>query len=73
MTPDLRKLYAVSKLIGANEALVASDLLGEELETRLRGLIVEVCNAFDIPTIAERDPAADLAIAGDHSPENRAA
>jgi len=73
MTIDLRKLYAVSKLIGTNEAIVASGLLGEEMERKLRCLIVETCNAFGIPTIAERDPAADLVIVGDHSPEQRAA
>lgn len=65
MTSDMRNLYAVSKLLGTAEAIVASGLLGDELEGKLREHIVDTCNAFNIPTIAER-PVVQV---GDHSPE----
>ena len=65
MTSDMRKRYAVSKLLGTAEAIVASGLLGDELEGKLREHIVDTCNAFNIPTIAER-PVVQV---GDHSPE----
>ena len=35
MTSDMRKLYAVSKLLGTAEAIVASGLLSAELEGKL--------------------------------------
>ena len=54
-----------SKLLGTAEAIVASGLLGDELEGKLREHIVDTCNAFNIPTIAER-PVVQV---GDHSPE----
>lgn len=73
MSPDLRKLYAISKLIGTGEAIAASGLLGEALEGQLRRHLVETCNAFDFPTIAERDQSSDLVTVGDHDPEQRAA
>lgn len=72
MTPDLRKLYVVSKLIGTGEAITASGLLGEALEGQLRRHLVETCNAFDLPTIAERT-STDVIAVGDHDPEQRAA
>jgi hypothetical protein len=65
MTSDMRKLYAVSKFIGTAEAIAASGLLGNELEGQLRERIVDTCNAFDIPTIAERC----VVRVGDHDPE----
>ena len=70
MTPDLRKLYAISKLIGTGEAIAASGLLGEALEGQLRRHLVETCNAFGIPTIAER--SSQLVTVGDHDPERAA-
>lgn len=70
MTSDMRKLYAVSKFIGTAEAIVASGLLGAELEGQLRERIVETCNAFGIPTIAER--SSQLVTVGDHDPERAA-
>ena len=73
MTPDLRKLYVVSKRIGTGEAITASELLGEALESQLRRHLVETCNAFGIPTVAERDPSSDLVIVGDHAPERKVA
>lgn len=73
MTSDICKLYAVSKLIGTAEAIAASGLLGERLEGQLRRHLVEVCNAFGIPTVAERDPSSDLVIVGDHAPERKVA
>lgn len=72
MEPDLRKLYAVSKLIGTGEAIAASGLLGEHLEGQLRRHLVDVCNAFDLPTIAER-ASPDFIAVGNHDPEQRAA
>ncbi len=72
MTPDLRKLYAISKLIGTGEAIAASGLLGEALEGQLRRHLVETCNAFGLPTIAER-ASPDFIAVGDHDPEQGAA
>jgi hypothetical protein len=66
MTNDMRKLYAVSKFIGTAEAIAASGLLGDELEGQLREHIVDTCNAFGLPTIAER--STDLVSVGDHAP-----
>ena len=65
MTSDMRKLYAVSKLLGTAEAIAASGLLSAELEGQLREHIVDTCNAFGVPTIAER-PVVQV---GDHDPE----
>lgn len=65
MTSDMRKLYAVSKIIGTAEAIAASGLLGDELEGQLREHIVDTCNAFGLPTIAER-PVVQV---GGHDPE----
>ena len=70
MTSDMRKLYAVSKLLGTAEAIVASGLLSAELEGKLREHIVDTCNAFNIPTIAER--SSQLVTVGDHDPERAA-
>ena len=67
--PDIRKIQAVCNLIKVAEALVASGALGEAVEAKLRRHIVDACNAFDIPTVAERDPSSDLVIVGDHTPE----
>lgn len=66
MTNDMRKLYAVSKLIGTAEAIVASGLLDNEIEGQLRERIVDTCNAFGLSTIAER-PVVQV---GDHDPEH---
>ena len=66
MTNDMRKLYAVSKFIGTAEAIAASGLLSAELEGQLREHIVDTCNAFGVPTIAER-PVVQV---GDHDPEH---
>lgn len=67
MTSDMRKLYAVSKLLGTAEAIVASGLLSAELEGKLREHIVDTCNAFGVPTIAER--SSQLVSVGDHDPD----
>ena len=69
MTSDMRKLYAVSKFIGTAEAIAASGLLGAELEGKLRERIVDTCNAFGLPTIAERA----VVQVGDHDPEHGSA
>jgi hypothetical protein len=70
MTSDMRKLYAVSKIIGTAEAIAASGLLGDKLEGQLREHIVDTCNAFGLPTIAER--STELVTVGDHDPERAA-
>jgi len=61
-----------TKILGGF-VVAASGLLGERLEGQLRRHLVEVCNAFDLPTIAERDPSSDLVIVGDHAPERKVA
>jgi len=71
MTPDLRKLYAISKLIGTGEAIAASGLLGEALEGQLRRHLVETCNAFGLPTIAERASPNFITI-NNHNPKQGA-
>jgi predicted aminopeptidase len=45
---------AVAALIGQCEAIAASGNLAEPAEQSLRLLIVETCNAFGMPTQAER-------------------
>lgn len=47
---------SVCRMIGTGEAIVSSGILPEGIEKMLRERLVEMCNAFDMPTIAERAP-----------------
>jgi hypothetical protein len=51
----LQQLLAASALLVTCERLVGTGKLPEADEQELRMLIVRVCRAFDIPTIAERE------------------
>jgi hypothetical protein len=55
---SLQQLVAASALITTLERIVGDGLLDPEREMKARQLIVRCCNAFEIPTIAER-PAAN--------------
>lgn len=55
MTNQLQQLLAASALLVTCERLVGSGRLPEDEEKNLRLLIVRVCRAFEIPTIAERE------------------
>ncbi len=60
MTATLQQLLAASALIVTCERLARSGLLPEEQETDIRRLVVRCCNAFEIPTVAERaDPVRE--------------
>jgi len=50
----LQQLLAASALLVSAERIASSGILPEEDEAELRILICCVCNAFDIPTVAER-------------------
>lgn len=54
MTANLQQLLAASALVVKCEKLCGSGVLPESDEQTLRFLIVKVCKAFEIPTIAER-------------------
>lgn len=47
---------AVAALVGECEAIVGSGLLSEPAERSLRLLIARTCSAFEMPSIAEREP-----------------
>lgn len=51
---NLQQLLAASALVVKCEKLCASGVLPESEEQTLRYLIIKVCKAFEIPTIAER-------------------
>ena len=50
----LQQLLAASALIVILERIASAGILAEEDESDVRRLIVRCCNAFDIPTQAER-------------------
>jgi hypothetical protein len=52
---SLQELLATSALLVTCEKIAGSGRLPEDEERDLRVLIVRVCRAFDIPTIAERE------------------
>lgn len=51
---DHRQRMCVASLTGYCEGLISSGALTEVSEMRLRSLVVETQNAFNIPTKAER-------------------
>jgi hypothetical protein len=51
---SLQQLLAASALLVSAERIASSGVLSVDEEQELRLLIVRVCNAFQIPTIAER-------------------
>lgn len=55
MTNSLQQLLAASALLVTCEKIAGSGRLPEAEEKDLRILIVRVCRAFEIPTIAERE------------------
>lgn len=54
MTNQLQQLLAASACIVTLERLASSGRLPENEEAEIRQLICRACNAFEIPTIAER-------------------
>lgn len=54
MTARLQQLLAASVLVTFCERLAREGKLPEADEKKLRELTVKVCNAFEIPTLAER-------------------
>lgn len=53
-TANLQQLLAASNLLVFAERMASSGRLSEEEEKDVRLMICRVCNAFKIPTIAER-------------------
>lgn len=69
---SLQELLAASTLIVTCEKLIALGRLPEQDEQALRIILVKVCRAFQMPTIAERDPERSNVVSiGDHDPEYR--
>ena len=60
MTDNLQQLLAASALIVTCERLASSGILPIEQEQDIRRLIVRCCNAFEIPTVAERPVAREF-------------
>lgn len=56
---SLQHLLAASALLVSAERIASSGLLPENEEAELRVLICRVCQAFDIPTVAERPIEVD--------------
>lgn len=52
--PDIKQRYIAAKMIGRLEGVVSSGAMPEHLELSTRELIRDACEAFGIPTIAER-------------------
>jgi 6,7-dimethyl-8-ribityllumazine synthase len=57
----LQQLLAASNLLVFAERMASSGRLSEEEEKEVRVMIVRVCKAFDIPTVAERAIERDSA------------
>jgi hypothetical protein len=53
-TTSLQQLLAASALLVSAERIASSGILPEKEEAELRMLICRVCQAFNIPTVAER-------------------
>ena len=60
-TASLQQLLAASALLVSAERIASSGVLPENDEADLRVLICRVCQAFGIPTIAERPVKQDSA------------
>lgn len=54
MTANLQQLLAASALLVSAEKIASMGVLPENEEAELRRLIIRVCGAFAIPTLAER-------------------
>ena len=54
MSANLQQLLAASNLLVFAERMASSGRLSEEEEKDVRMMIVRVCHAFEIPTLAER-------------------
>jgi 6,7-dimethyl-8-ribityllumazine synthase len=61
MPLPLQQLLAASNLLVFAERMASSGRLSEEEEKEVRVMIVRVCNAFEIPTLAERPLKQDSA------------
>lgn len=48
ITTPTRQLYSVAKLVGYCEAIAASGLVGDVMETKLRRLVAETLSAFNM-------------------------
>jgi hypothetical protein len=61
VTASLQQLLAASNLLVFAERMASSGRLSEQEEADVRLMIVRVCKAFDIPTLAERPIKQDSA------------
>ena len=55
--PTFDQRVVVAEMIGACEGLINSGVLGDELETKLRGTVARALVTFDMPSQSERTPA----------------